>query len=57
MCLWCVQKRKDLTATESHVVLLEYFEESPLLLWPSDILYCIHTTEPYVYGVCRSEKT
>ena len=27
-----MQKRKDLTATEGHVVLLEYFEEFPMLL-------------------------
>ena len=28
----CMQRRKDLTATEGHVVLLEYFEEFPLML-------------------------
>lgn len=27
-----MQRRKDLTATEGHVVLLEYFEEYPLML-------------------------
>lgn len=27
-----LQRRKDLTATEGHVVLLEYFEEHPLML-------------------------
>ena len=27
-----MQRRKDLTAVEGHVVLLEYFEEFPLLL-------------------------
>ena len=28
----CLQRRKDLTAAEGHVVLLEYFEEFPLFL-------------------------
>lgn len=27
-----MQKRKDLTASEGHVLLLEYFEEFPLML-------------------------
>ena len=27
-----MQKRKDLTASEGHVLLLEYFEEYPLML-------------------------
>lgn len=27
-----VQKKKDLTAAEGHVVMLEYLEEQPLLL-------------------------
>lgn len=29
--MW-LQKRKDLSATEGHVLLLEYFEEFPLML-------------------------
>ncbi len=31
-CGHVLQKKKDLTAAEGHVVLLEYLEEQPLLL-------------------------
>lgn len=32
ICVSVVQRKKDLTAVEGHIVLLEYLEERPLLL-------------------------
>lgn len=46
MAIACImQKRKDLTGMDGHLVLLEYMEESPLLIgYPGEVLLNEHNS-------------
>lgn len=48
MGLACVvQKRKDLTGMDGHLILLEYMEESPLLVGYPGKMHRIHLSSPF----------